>query len=114
MLSQNDLQRWLILESKVKEHLGKDPGLEDILFFIGTREAGLPNKPFTEYERINIIQMAESAILVPARYYQLFWVEDSGWPHYTQLQRLPVMTTLEREEFLKPYVLIYAEKSRMI
>jgi hypothetical protein len=114
MLSDNDLQRWLTLESRVKECLGENPGIDDILFFIGMKEAGLPPKTFTEYEKRNIIQMAECTVLVPGRYYQLFWVEDSGWPHYTELQRLPIMNAAEREDFFKPYVLLYAQKNRII
>jgi hypothetical protein len=58
--------------------------------------------------------MATSTILVPARYYELFWVEDTGWPHYKQLQRLPPMPGPELEKFLKPWVIQYAMKNRLI
>jgi hypothetical protein len=116
MLSEDDLQqRWLKLESGFEKRLGKKTTLDDVLVFIGIREAGLPpKKTFTETEKINLIQMAVCSILVPARYYELFWVEDSGWPHFNQLQRLPQMNNTEREAFLIPYVLLYAEKNKLI
>jgi hypothetical protein len=116
MHSEDDLQlRWLKLESVFEQRLGKRPAIDDILIFIGIREAGLPpKKVFTENEKVNLIQMAICTILVPARYYELFWVEDSGWPHFNQLQRLPAMTLNERESFLMPYVLQYAETNKLL
>lgn len=115
MLPDNDLsQRWVKLESVLTQQLGKKPCLDDILFFIGVQEAGLPPKDFTENEKMDVKQVALCSILVPARYYELMWVEDTGWPHFKQLRRLPPMDETEREEFLKPYVLLYAEKNKII
>ncbi len=56
--------------------------------------------------------MAVCTVLVPARYYELFWVEDSGWPHYKQLVREPEMSPQQRQDFLKPYILQYAKKTK--
>jgi hypothetical protein len=44
----------------------------------------------------------------------LIWVDDFGWPNFKQLQREPEMTPTEREVFLQPYVIMYAEKHRLI
>lgn len=107
-------QRWIQLQAKLQEKLGNTPVLEDVLFAIGVKEACMPPRIVTETERVNIIQMAECTVLVPARYYQLYWVEDSGWPHYTELQRLPKMTAEEKLIFLKPWIVMYAEKNRMM
>jgi hypothetical protein len=115
MLPEDDLpKRWLKLESVLKERLGKQPEMDDILLFIGIRESGLPSKNFTELEKYNLRQMAVSTILVPGRYYEMIWVDDFGWPNFRQLQREPEMSILEREMFLQPYVLVYAEKHRLI
>jgi hypothetical protein len=115
MLSPENLQQnWLIFESRLTERLGQKPDFDGILLFVGIKEACLPPKNFTETEKVNLMQMAVCTVLVPARYYELFWVEDSGWPHYNQLQRLPEMTASAKEEFLKPYILMWAEKNRVI
>ncbi|MBL0358589.1 MAG: hypothetical protein IPP72_17765 [Chitinophagaceae bacterium] len=92
-------QRWLKLESLLTERLGKKPDLDDVLLFIGKKESGLPPKNFTEEEQLNLRQMAICTILVPARYYELYWVDDMGWPHFNQLQRLPEMSLPEKEVF---------------
>ena len=115
MLSEDEMQqRWLKLNTVLMERLGKQPDLDDILLFIGIKESGLPPKQFTDAEIYNLKQIAVSTILVPARYYELIWVDDFGWPNFRQLQREPVMTAPEREKFLQPYVIMYAEKHRLI
>ncbi|HSN61236.1 MAG TPA: hypothetical protein VLR49_09885 [Ferruginibacter sp.] len=115
MQPEDDLkQQWIKLECSLEKRLGMKPDLDAILLFIGIRESGLPPKVFSETEKINLRQMAVCTILVPARYYELFWVDDFGWPHFKQLQREPEMTMPERELFLKPYLLLYAEKHQLM
>ena len=115
MLTKEELdKKWALLEDKLAAQLGHLPSIDDVLFWIGLKEAGMPPRKVSKAERINIIQMAECTVLVPARYYQLYWVEDSGWPHYTQLERLPAMNAADKTAFLQPYIIQYAEKNRMI
>jgi len=115
MLSEDEMQqRWLKLEITLTESLGKKPGMDAMLLYIGIRESGLPPKQFSEAEVYNLKQIAVSTILVPARYYELIWVDDFGWPSFRQLKLEPTMTAPEWEKFLQPYVIMYAEKHRLI
>jgi len=41
-------------------------------------------------------------------------VEDTGWPHYKELQRVPPMNEEQKEAFLKPYIIQYALKNRLL
>jgi len=107
-------QRWQKLENKLTERLGKLPDLEDVLLFIGVYESGRPPKNFTEKEIQDLKQMALCTILAPARYFELMWVDDTGWPHFRNLEPVPKMSDAERNVFLKPYVLKYAEKNKLI
>ncbi|MBI5372538.1 MAG: hypothetical protein HZA79_11005 [Sphingobacteriales bacterium] len=108
------LQRWQHLENLIAAKTGQAPGLNDILLYIGVLESGMPPRALTENEKNELIEMAICTVLVPARYYELFWVEDTGWPHYKQLQRLPPMNPADRNEFLKKYILLYAAKNRWV
>jgi len=115
MQPEDDLQqRWMKLECALEKRLGIKPDLDAILLFIGTRESGLPPKVFNETEKFNLRQMAVCTILVPARFYELFWVDDFGWPYFKELQREPELSMPERATFLKPYLLMYAEKHKLI
>jgi hypothetical protein len=115
MLPEHDLQqRWLDLELKLLQRLGKTPDLEELLLIIGIKESGMPPKTYSPTEKFNLTEMALHTILVPAGYYELFWVDDTGWPHYRQLQPVLQMSTAERENFLKPYILMYADKNKLV
>lgn len=111
---ENTEQRWQQLLCKLADKLGYQPDMGAVLLFIGIREAGLPPKTFTEKEISELKQMAICTLLVPARYYQLFWVDDTGWPHFKELQRMPEMPVEDRDAFLKEYVLLYAERNRLL
>ena len=115
MLPEDELQqRWQKLEQKLTKRLGKQPDLEDVLLFIGVYESGRPPKNFTEKEILDLKQMALCTILAPARYFELMWVDETGWPHFRNLERVPEMSVTERETFLKPYVLKYAAKNKLM
>lgn len=114
MVISADTERWQFLEEKLCSKLGPSFSLNDVLLYIGIRESGLPPKQFSEKEKADLVQMAICTILVPGRYYELFWVEDTGWPHYKQLQRLPEMSIEEKEQLFKKYILMYAEKNRFL
>ncbi len=115
MLPEDDLQkRWQNFESKLAERLGKQPDMEEVLLFIGIRESGLPPKAFSEKEIMELKQMAVCTLLAPARYFELMWVDDTGWPHFRNLEPVPKMSDAEWNVFLKPLVLKYAEKNKLI
>jgi hypothetical protein len=108
-------QRWQILESIVGKQIGRMPELDDHLLFIGIREAGLPPQPnYTEAEKAKFIQMAECTVLAPARYFELVWVEDSGWPHFNTLRPLPRMKPEEKVAFMQSHILQYAVKNKIV
>ncbi len=115
MIPEEDMsQRWEQLENLIRQKTGQCTGTDDVLLYIGIQEAGLPPKIFSDREKTELIQMATSTVLVPARYYELFWVEDTGWPHYKQLQRIPPMAKELLADFLKPWIIRYAIKNRLL
>ncbi|MFZ1528927.1 MAG: hypothetical protein WAT19_09255 [Ferruginibacter sp.] len=113
ILPEFDQQQWLQLELRLTERFGRQPVLDEILIFIGSLEAGLPPKKLTETDKENLKQVAISAILAPAKYYELMWVDDTGWPHFRQLDRLPQMTEAAYHDFLKKYILQYVQKNKL-
>ena len=116
MLPDDDLQqRWLALESRIAATLGQNPTMEEVLIFVGLKESGWPPKKIiSAKEQTDLIQMAVCTILVSARYYEMMWVDDFGWPYFREVNRLPAMTTDQRNDFLKPHLVAYAEKKRII
>lgn len=108
------MNEWEKLLEKVSENLDHPASLQDVLLLIGIRESCHPGKQhLSPNDQYNLTRMAEETVLVPARYYQLIWVEDNGWPHYQPLNPLPRMTSEEKEALLQPWILQYVKKNRM-
>lgn len=116
MLPEEELQkRWLQLQSALTKQSGKEYALDDILILIGIREAGWPlQKELSEKEKADLLQLGICSILVPAKYYELIWVDDIGWPHFKQLQQLPNDNLAERIFLLKQYVLLYNDRNKLL
>lgn len=114
-MTEEELQQhWQQLTNLIASKTGTSPGFDEVLLYIGICESGMPPKVLSEREKTDLIQMATCTVLVPARYYQLFWVEDTGWPHYKELQRLPPMPREELKQLLTPWIIQYAVKNRLI
>ncbi len=113
MIADTDT-RWHLLLQRLSHAPEPTISLQELLLKIGMHEAGLPPKLLRPHEVAELTELGTCAILVPARYYELFWVDDTGRPHYRQLQRLPAMKEEEREEFLKPHIVLYAERNGWI
>jgi hypothetical protein len=107
-------EQWLKFEKLLSEKMVNPSDLDEVLFFIGIRESGLPPKQFSETEKLRLKELGQHSILAMARYYELIWVDDQGWPHFRPLQHFPAMARLEKAEFFKPYLIMYALKNRLI
>lgn len=115
MSSEEEIQnQWQYFISFLQQKLGHTPDLSDILLFIGIYEACWPHKNFTEKEKADLMQMAICTILAPAKYYELLWVDDTGWSHFRQLEKVPEMKAAEQEAFYRPFILRYAIKNKWI
>jgi hypothetical protein len=102
-------QRWWTLEAKLVERFGKKPDLEGILFLIGIQEFGDINRKFTKEQKQDLMHVAVCSLLMQSGYYEIEKYDDDGWPHFRQLKQLPVMDTIEQENFIKDHVLLYFE-----
>ena len=108
--AQDDLQmRWWNLEAQLVERFGKKPDMEAILFLIGIQEFGDIRKKFSKEQKQDLMHIAVCSLFRQSGYYELDRVDEDGWPHFTQLKALPVMTMPQQENFLKDHILLYFE-----
>ncbi|MFT3826766.1 MAG: hypothetical protein QM731_22780 [Chitinophagaceae bacterium] len=111
MQAQDDLQsRWWTLEAKLVERFGKKPDMETVLFLVGIQELGNVQKKFSKEQKQDLMHIAVCSLLSQSGYYELEGVDKDGWPHFRQLKALPVLNTIEQENFLKDHVLLYFEQ----
>jgi hypothetical protein len=104
----DDLQtRWWTLEGKMVERFGKKPDMETILFLIGVQEFGAIRDKFTKEQKQDLMHIAVCSLLSASGYYEIDQVDEDGWPHFKQLKPMPVMDTIQQENFLKDHILLY-------
>lgn len=104
----DDLQtRWWTLEAKLVERFGKKPDMETILFLVGVQEFGSIRDKFTKEQKQDLMHIAVCSLLSASGYYELERVDEDGWPHFKQLKPMPVMDTIQQENFLKDHILLY-------
>jgi len=107
---QDDLMsRWWRLEAKLVERFGKKPDLESILFLIGVQEYRGELQKFTKEQKQDLMHIAICTVLLPGDYYTKDSVDEEGWPHFTQIKPMPEISTIEQENLIKDYVLLYFE-----
>jgi hypothetical protein len=110
MQLQDDLQsRWWTLEAKLVERFGKKPDMETVLFLIGIQEFGDLRPRFTKEQKQDLMHIAVCSLLMQSGYYEIERYDDDGWPHFRQLKALPVMNTIDQENYLKDHILLYFE-----
>ncbi len=110
--AQYDLQtRWWNLEAKMAERFGKKPDMEAILFLVGIQEFGEIRDKFSKEQKQDLMHVAVCSLFSQSGYYELERVDEEGWPHFRQVQALPVMDRIEQENFMKDHILLYFEKT---
>jgi hypothetical protein len=103
-------KKWLELRRRLKDQFGKAPDLNAVLFLIGIRELGHIKRKFTKEEKQDLMHIATCSILSRSGYYELKGLDQDGWPHWSAKKKLPVMSLLEQEDFLKDHVIRYFEE----
>ena len=107
---ENFEQRWLDTENLLKERFGKVPDMEGILFLIGVNELGrLPRKKFSKEQKQDLMHIAVCTLLSQLGYYEFVGRDEDGWPHFKDVEQVPVTGIKEQELMLKECVIRYFE-----
>jgi len=104
--------RWWDLERKLMERFGKKPDVEAILFLIGLQETGSLQEKISKEQKQDLMHVAICTVLSSSGYYALEGKDKDGWPHFKQLQNLPIMNMIEQEAFLKDHILLYFDNNQ--
>ncbi|WP_296618440.1 hypothetical protein [Marivirga sp.] len=107
-----DLERkWQALRLALKDSVGRKPkDLNAILFLIGVQELGKGPHNFSKEEKQDLMHIAICKVLSLSGFYELEGVDESGWPHWKRIKKLPHFDLLEQEKLLKMHVIEYFEQ----
>lgn len=101
-------QRWHNTEQMLKERFEKLPDLEGILFLIGVNEYGqLPRKKFSKEQKQDLMHIAVCTLLMPYGYYEFIGRDEENWPHFKEIETVPVSGIANQEQLLKECIIEY-------
>lgn len=102
--------RWLHLESFLREKFEKMPNTESILFLIGLNEyrGRIPKVKFSKEQKQDLIHIGVCAVLSTSGYYVLYEYDEEGWPHYIQADKnIDAPDYLVQDQLIKEHILKY-------
>ena len=104
-----EAQLWQKVETFFEEHFRteKSVEIETILFLIGVQELGSGRQNYTKDDKVNLIHIAVCRLLEPFGYYKFSDYDKEGFPHFEELQPLPILKPNEQSLLMKKAVIQY-------
>jgi hypothetical protein len=100
-------QKWGLLKQKIAEQFEEEPDLQTILFLIGVQELGQGSRKFTKDQKMDLMHIATCRLLSHYGYYELESVDNEGWPHWKQKEKVPFLTVQQQDWLLKEAAVEY-------
>ncbi|TNJ46998.1 hypothetical protein KFZ70_05700 [Tamlana fucoidanivorans] len=101
--------RWELVVAKLSAQFsdGDTLDLDAIIYLIGVQELGQLHRTFKKDQKLDLMHIAICKLLAPYGYYELDFVDDDGWPHYTPLETLPHLKAGEQSILMKEAIVNY-------
>lgn len=103
--------KWENLSQEISSKFGggETMDLDSIIYLIGVQELGKGFQKFNKDDKINVMHIAICKLLEPFGYYQFEYFDEDGWPHYKNLETLPVLKAGEQTVLMKEAIVMYFE-----
>ena len=102
-------QRWELVVDKLSKQFadGDTLDLDAIIYLIGVQELGQLDRKFKKDHKLDLMHIAICKLLMPYGYYELDFVDEEGWPHYTIKEELPNLKAGEQSVLMKEAIVNY-------
>ncbi|QRM88566.1 hypothetical protein FG167_04770 [Lacinutrix sp. WUR7] len=102
-------ERWELVVEKLSIQFadGDKLDLDAIIYLIGLQELGQLDRKFKKDQKLDLMHIAICKVLTPYGYYELEFVDEEGWPHYTTIAELPHLKAGEQSVLMKEAIVNY-------
>lgn len=101
-------EKWQEVQLLVKKRFDEELDVQTILFVIGLQELGMPFQPLKKEQKLDLMHIGVCTVLMPYGYYKKIGVDDDGWPHFKNVEKLPNdLTGKAQEDFMKEAIIQY-------
>lgn len=98
---------WEKVEIMIESRFGEKLDVQSIVFIIGLQELNKPYAKYTKDQKVEIMHIGTCALLLPFGYYQLDYIDEDGWPHYSNTKKIPLHEGENQELLLKKAIIQY-------
>jgi hypothetical protein len=75
---------------------------------IGVNELGkMPRKKFSKEQKQDLMHIAVCTLLTQHGFYEFVGRDEEGWPHFNEVEKVPIKGMAEQERMLKECVINY-------
>lgn len=108
--------RWESLQNKLSNQFadGEQMDLDAIIYMVGVQELGKPQEKFKKDDKINLMHIAICTLLEPYGFYEFDFIDEEGWPHFTNTSKLPALKAGEQTVLMKEALVSYFLKREYI
>ena len=106
-------KRWRDTVAIASEHFGETLDMQSILFILGLQELNKGYVDLTKDQKLEVMHIATCTLLEPYGYYEFKGRDEDGWPHFENIEELPMLTGSEQEEMIKEAIIDYFKKSEI-
>jgi len=109
-------ERWKLVVDKLSNQFadGDKLDLDAIIYLIGIQELGQLDRKFKKDHKLDLMHIAICKLLTPYGYYELDFVDEEGWPHYTIKEQLPTLKAGEQSVLMKEAIVNYFVETEYI
>jgi len=117
LMEQWELEfNWLHLRNTLKEKLNMEnlPDLNVVLILVGIQELGFTPPEMTKEIKQDLMHIGVCSLLSQLGIYSLDSIDEEGWPHYIQTEKIAVQGEQAQENLLIECALKYFEKENLL
>jgi hypothetical protein len=106
---------WLHLRNALKDRLGLEnlPDLNVVLLLIGVQELGFNPLEMTKEVKQDLMHIGVCCLLAQKDIYALDSIDEEGWPHYRQIEKLEAQGEKAQELLLVECAIKYFESQNV-
>lgn len=93
---------------------GEQLDLDGIIYLIGVQELGQGHRRFKKDEKVNLMHVAICTLLEPYGFYEFSHLDDDGWPHFKNKEKLPPLKPGEQSRLMKEAIVQYFHENDLM
>ena len=106
-------KKWRDTLQVASKHFGETLDMQALLFLIGLQELNKGYMDLTKDQKLEVMHIAICTLLEPYGYYEYQGRDKDGWPHFQNVEKLPMLNEKEQEELMKEAIIDYFEQTSL-